>query len=89
VSGSTGDITVTRANFSTRRQRLTISGRGPGGAGLTVIGPNGQIGGADFIRVNPRGSWRASATTNLPPGATLTIFSGTGSVVTGVPVTVR
>jgi hypothetical protein len=81
--GAGGTITVTRANFASRRGRLTMSGRGPAGAAISILGPNGQIGRAT---ANARGTFRFAGPANVAVGNTLTLFTTSGAFARDVPV---
>ncbi len=84
--GAAGNITVTRAAFARRTGRLNLTGRGPAGAAITILGPGGQIGTAT---ASARGAFRFAGPANIAAGNTLTLFTTGGAFATGVPVNVR
>jgi hypothetical protein len=86
ISGGAAGITVTRATFLNRTGRLTLSGRGPAGAQVTILGPAGQIA---AVNAGATGAFRFAGPANLGGGNTLTLFSTGGAFAAGVPVIVR
>lgn len=86
ITGGAAGITVTRATFVNRTGRLSVSGRGPRGAPITILGPAGQIAN---VNSSATGAFRFTGPANLGGGNTLTVFSNDGSFAAGVPVIVR